>query len=165
MPAVSPAMAFYYWYPGLHLYQHCPLLPRSGIFPKAAFHLAGVVSYLSHPRLRLPSPTLPTMIESTDIMLDKYYISSNGFLPTGLPLQKLPSIYYAPWENLAADLPNLIKTGQIRDRIDALPTLSTKLLENEEEWRRACVIMGFLTHAYIWGGEKPRDVSNDILAL
>lgn len=99
------------------------------------------------------------MLQSPNIRLDDYSISDHGFLPTGLPLRRLPSSYYAPWENLAVDLPRRIKTGQIRAQVDNLPVLTTICLRNEPEWRRAYVVLGLLTHAYIWGGEKPRDVS------
>lgn len=100
------------------------------------------------------------MIPSPDISLDQYFISSDhGFLPAGFPLQKLDHSYYAPWENLAAQLPSLIQTGQIRHLIDDLPVLRTTWLQTEPEWRRAYSILGFLTHAYVWGGGKPKDVS------
>lgn len=101
------------------------------------------------------------MIPSPEISLDEYKISpGNGFLPDGLPLAQLPHPYYAPWEKLASQLPTLIKTGQIRPLIDSLPIMDTTWLLTEPEWRRAYSILGFLTHAYIWGGQKPQDVSN-----
>lgn len=100
------------------------------------------------------------MIQSPEINLEDYAISpDHGFLPRGLPLQQLPSSYYAPWENLAAQLPSLIQTGQIRPLVENLPVLKTSLLESEPEWRRAYSVLGLITHAYIWGGEKPQDVS------
>lgn len=100
------------------------------------------------------------MIPFPDISLDQYSISSDhGFLPDGFPLQRLDDPYYAPWENLAAQLPSLIQTGQIRLLIDDLPVLRTTWLQTEPEWRRAYSILGFLTHAYVWGGGKPKDVS------
>lgn len=100
------------------------------------------------------------MIPSPEINLDDYAVSpAHGFLPTGLPLQRLPNDYYAPWENIAVRLPDLIQTGQIRHLIDALPVLTTTWLVTESEWRRAYSILGFFSHAYIWGGEKPKDVS------
>lgn len=103
------------------------------------------------------------MILSPEISLDEYNISSeNGFLPDGLLLSQLAHPYYSPWENLASQLPTLIKTGQIRPLIDNLPILDTTYLLTEPEWRRAYSILGFLTHAYIWGGQKPQDVSNPI---
>lgn len=101
------------------------------------------------------------MIPSPEINLDDYAVSpDHGFLPSGLPLQKLPHDYYAPWERLAIRLPDLIQTGQIRSLVDALPVLTTTWLQTDPEWRRAYSILGFLTHAYIWGGEKPKDVSS-----
>ncbi|KAJ5596027.1 hypothetical protein VI817_004641 [Penicillium citrinum] len=99
------------------------------------------------------------MIQSPEINLEDYAISpDHGFLPGGLPLQQLPSSYYAPWENLAAQLPSLIQTGQIRPLVENLPVLKTSLLESEPEWRRAYSVLGLITHAYIWGGEKPQDI-------
>ncbi|KAJ5090305.1 Indoleamine 2-3-dioxygenase [Penicillium argentinense] len=84
--------------------------------------------------------------------------------PTGLPLSRLSAPYYAPWEDLASDLPRLIQTGQIRPLIDNLPVLTTASLQSEPEWRRAYSVLGFLTHAYIWGGEKPQDPLLEISA-
>ncbi|CAI7583646.1 unnamed protein product [Penicillium manginii] len=99
------------------------------------------------------------MIQSAEINLEDFAISpDHGFLPGGLPLQQLPSSYYAPWENLAVRLPTLIQTGEIRSLVDNLPILTTEWLQTEPEWRRAYSILGFLTHAYIWGGEKPQDI-------
>ncbi|KAJ5984306.1 Indoleamine 2-3-dioxygenase [Penicillium waksmanii] len=99
------------------------------------------------------------MIQSAEINLEDFSISpDHGFLPGGLPLQKLSSSYYAPWENLAVRLPTLIQTGQIRPLVDNLPVLTTSRLHSEPEWRRAYSILGFLTHAYIWGGEQPQDI-------
>jgi indoleamine 2,3-dioxygenase len=104
------------------------------------------------------------MIQSAEINLENFAISpDHGFLPAGLPLPKLSSSYYAPWENLAVRLPTLIQTGQIRPLVDNLPVLTTSWLQSEPEWRRAYSILGFLTHAYIWGGEKPQDVSKSFL--
>lgn len=100
------------------------------------------------------------MILSPEISLEEYHISpDSGFLPDGLPLSQLTHPYYAPWEKLASQLPTLIKTGQIRPLIDSLPVLDTTWLLSEPEWRRAYSILGFLTHAYVWGGQKPQDVS------
>ena len=43
--------------------------------------------------------------------------------------------------------------------VDELPILSTSKLNGEPEWRRAYVVLAYLTHAYVWGGEKPKEVS------
>lgn len=100
------------------------------------------------------------MLQSSDIVLDEYAVSSShGFLPTDLPVSRLPHAYYEPWEKLADDLPELIGQKKIQGLIDSLPVLTTTWLQTEPEWRRAYSILGFLTHAYVWGGEQPKDVS------
>ncbi|KAJ5745220.1 Indoleamine 2-3-dioxygenase [Penicillium odoratum] len=94
---------------------------------------------------------------SSVIRLEDYAVSdNNGFLPSSPPLAKLPS-FYEPWELLASQLSTLIKDESIRSLIDNLPILNVTWLQSEPEWRRAYSVLGFLTHAYIWGGEKPRD--------
>ena len=99
------------------------------------------------------------MLQSPVIRLEDYAVSDrNGFLPTSPPLAKLPNTYYEPWEALASRLSTLIKDGSIRSMIDNLPILDVSWLRTEPEWRRAYSVLGFLTHAYIWGGEKPKDV-------
>lgn len=42
--------------------------------------------------------------------------------------------------------------------VDNLPVLSLSRLNNEAERRRAYVVLAYITHAYVWGGEKPMDV-------
>lgn len=99
------------------------------------------------------------MLQSPVIRLEDYAVSEkNGFLPTSPPLAKIPNTYYEPWEALASRLSTLIKDGSIRSMIDNLPILDASWLQTEPEWRRAYSVLGFLTHAYIWGGEKPKDV-------
>lgn len=97
-------------------------------------------------------------IDSTIRDLFKHY-AQHGFLPESFPLTRLSNPYYEPWETLASELPTLIQTQQIRAKVDELPICSTSHLKSEPEWRRAYVIMGYLTHSYIWGGDKPKDVS------
>lgn len=57
------------------------------------------------------------------------------------------------------DLPEMIQTERIRQEVLNLPVLSTEKLNQEAEWQRAYLILAFLTHAYIWGGARPEDVS------
>ncbi|KAJ5738006.1 Indoleamine 2-3-dioxygenase [Penicillium malachiteum] len=97
------------------------------------------------------------MIDSPNINLDEYAISENGFLPSSLPLAMLTNNYYEPWENIAQHLPALLQSGHIRSMVDKLPLLTTENLRTEPEWRRAYSILGFITHAYIWGGQLPED--------
>jgi len=93
--------------------------------------------------------------------LDEYGISpQNGFLPSEIPLEILPDAYYKPWETIARNFQSLILTKRLRRIIDTLPVLSTDLLLTEAEWRRAYSILGFMAHAYVWGGDQPADVSH-----
>lgn len=88
--------------------------------------------------------------------LKDYDISpSNGFLPDELPLERLPHKYYQPWENVVEKLPSLLLTKRIRLMIDKMPLLSTAYLTSLPEYRRAYSVLGFLTHAYIWGVDTP----------
>ena len=88
--------------------------------------------------------------------LQDYDVSDvNGFLPTDPPLEILPDPYYRPWENVIRNLQPLILTKRLRHLIDDLPVLSTDFLRTDEEWRRAYMILGFVSHAYIWGGDVP----------
>lgn len=92
--------------------------------------------------------------------LSDYDISPQyGFLPTELPLELLPDPYYAPWETIIRNLQGLILSKRLRRVIDTLPILSTEGLIVEAEWRRAYSVLGFLAHAYIWGGDTPADAS------
>lgn len=80
---------------------------------------------------------------------------TSGFLPDKLPLVRLPQEYYKPWEDIVNNLPSLLLTRRIRSVIDQLPLLDTCYLSNEEEYRRAYQVFGFLAHAYIWGTDEP----------
>jgi Indoleamine 2,3-dioxygenase. len=91
------------------------------------------------------------MLASPAITLEDYAVSlRNGFLPDTAPLDHLTELYYNPWESIAADLPELIRTGRVREEVESLPILSTDKLHNNAEWQRAYVVLAFLTHAYIW---------------
>lgn len=97
---------------------------------------------------QLPSPA----------SLPSYGISENGFLPAELPLTRLPHAYYLPWEGLLGELPELLKAGQWRQRVDELPVLDTSHLETEREWQRAYSMLAVMAQAYIWQGPEPSEV-------
>ncbi|VVT53143.1 uncharacterized protein SAPINGB_P003425 [Magnusiomyces paraingens] len=81
-----------------------------------------------------------------------------GFLPDDPPLERLLDPYYEPWETIAQSLPAFVMTRQVRDYVDTrMPLLTTARLSSEPEWRRACMILSFLAHAYVWAGDQPRD--------
>lgn len=90
--------------------------------------------------------------------LDDYDVSvENGFLPTQPPLDVLPDAYYQPWEDIVKNLQGLVLSKRLRGVVDKLPVLSTDRLQDAQQWRRAYSILGFITHAYIWGGNKPAE--------
>ncbi|KAI2634854.1 indoleamine 2,3-dioxygenase [Hypomontagnella submonticulosa] len=93
-----------------------------------------------------------------DTLLLEYSITENGFLPGRQPLKRLPDPYYASWEAILDDLPSLIREKKIRRAVESLEVLSTTRLRTEEEWRRAYVVLSFLSHAYIWGGDQASQV-------
>ncbi|ODM23124.1 hypothetical protein SI65_00713 [Aspergillus cristatus] len=98
------------------------------------------------------------MLDTPEVVLEQFRGSpQNGFLPAVPPLKRLEDPYYEPWENIVCDLPAYIKDGSIRQKVDCLPVLSTSMLNDEAEWRRAYVVLAYLTHAYVWGGEKPSE--------
>lgn len=92
--------------------------------------------------------------------LEDYEVSRvHGFLPDELPLERLPQLYYRCWEDVAASLQSLILSRRLRSVIERMPVLSSDSLTTQSEWRRAYVVLAFLTHAYIWGGDTPEEVS------
>ncbi|KAL3476955.1 Indoleamine 2,3-dioxygenase [Aspergillus californicus] len=98
------------------------------------------------------------MLSSPDFSLDEYGVSlRNGFLPDAPPLQSLDDPYYASWEGVASELTHHITNRTLREAVDSLPVLTTERLRTEPEWRRAYVVLAYLTHAYVWGGERPKD--------
>lgn len=94
--------------------------------------------------------------------LTKFAVTQNAFLPSSSPPTALSDTYYEPWELIAQHLAPLIDSGRIRQSVDGLPVLSTDQLTCEAEWRRAYVILAFMSHAYIWGGDKPSEVSERV---
>lgn len=98
------------------------------------------------------------MLGPLNINLSEFGISSkNGFLPDVTPLPRLET--FLEWENLVDCIPDLLKEGSFRQHADALPILDTSNLHEEDEWRRAYHLLSFMTHAYIWGGKRPSEVS------
>ncbi|MCJ1477016.1 hypothetical protein MMC13_005687 [Lambiella insularis] len=90
--------------------------------------------------------------------LDDYEISPNyGFLPKELPLEMLPDPYYNRWEAVVANLQALILSRRLREVVNRLPVLSTARLYQPAEWRRAYLLLAFMTNGYIWGGDRPAE--------
>ena len=62
---------------------------------------------------------------------------------------------YAPWEEVAADLPRLIPTGRLRWLLRSLPQLPAHDLRQDPELRRAMLLLSYLGHAYVWCDDTP----------
>ncbi|KAF2748902.1 Indoleamine 2,3-dioxygenase [Sporormia fimetaria CBS 119925] len=107
--------------------------------------------------MRIPSPPLQSAIPPLPRLRDYDISPKNGFLPDSPPLDQLPDRYYAPWETVARNFQSLILARRLRDIVDALPVLSTEYLLTQAEWRRAYMVLAFITHAYVWGGDTPCD--------
>ncbi|KAI0140202.1 Indoleamine 2,3-dioxygenase [Xylariaceae sp. FL1272] len=101
---------------------------------------------------------ISTLSELESSLYSKHSVTRNGFLPATQPIIKLPNSYYEPWEQIVELIPHLIKNNRIRSAVDVVPILSTSKLSSESEWRRAYVILSFLTHSYIWGGDRPSEI-------
>jgi indoleamine 2,3-dioxygenase len=96
-------------------------------------------------------PPLPNLAD--------YQISpQNGFLPAETPLARMPDPYYDPWEFVVENLHDLLQKKKIRRVVEALPLLSTDRLRTEPEWRRAYLLLGFMSNSYIWGMEEAKEV-------
>lgn len=103
------------------------------------------------------------MLGPLNINLEDFGVSPrNGFLPAQLPLWRLPNTYYESWEQIVCQLHSLLKSNRLRQEVDLLSILSTSRLETESEWQRAYLLLSFMTHAYIWGGETPSEVCTSI---
>ncbi|XP_064405702.1 indoleamine 2,3-dioxygenase 2-like [Halichondria panicea] len=77
---------------------------------------------------------------------------TTGFVATKPPLRKLPGEYFSSWEDTCTKIPALIENKELRAKIDALPErqFNKETLESEEEWKRAYVLLTFLSQSYIW---------------
>ncbi|KAL8756477.1 MAG: hypothetical protein Q9184_004485, partial [Pyrenodesmia sp. 2 TL-2023] len=105
------------------------------------------------------------MIPSIPLLAEYGISPEHGFLPMELPLEVLPDTYYNPWEAIVANLQALLLSKRLKGVIHKLAVLSTSNLHNPAEWRRAYVLLSFMTHAYIWGGDKPEEVVPPSLSI
>lgn len=96
--------------------------------------------------------------------LDDFGLSTRrGFLSDDPPLTAFDNAYFAQWDALVSDLPNLISTHAVRQKIKSLPILDAAKLSTRLEYQRAYVVLAFLVHAYVWAGgsdseRKPEEV-------
>jgi indoleamine 2,3-dioxygenase len=97
-------------------------------------------------------------LHADELRLDAYEVSpERGFLPAEDPLPYLEDPYYAPWEQIAGDLPKLLVARKIRPVVEAMPRLSTERLQTDRERRRAMMLLSYIGHAYVWNGDAPAE--------
>ncbi|MCS7272605.1 MAG: indoleamine 2,3-dioxygenase [Fimbriimonadales bacterium] len=97
-------------------------------------------------------------LNAEPLRLEDYEVHpERGFLPAEDPLPYLEDPYYAPWEQIAGELPKLLVAGKVRAVIEAMPRLSVERLRTERERRRAMMLLSYFGHAYVWGGERPAE--------
>jgi indoleamine 2,3-dioxygenase len=89
---------------------------------------------------------------------------SRGFLPLSDPLPRLPTAFDA-WEEVAQALPKLLVTDQIRTILENLPPFPLDEIRTDAERDRAMLVLSFLGHAYVWGGDRAADRIPAVLAV
>ncbi len=93
-----------------------------------------------------------------ELRLEDYAVHpERGFLPAEDPLPYLEDPYYAPWEQIAADLPKLLVARKLRQVVDAMPRLTIERLQTERELRRAMMLLSYIGHGYVWNGDAPAE--------
>lgn len=100
-----------------------------------------------------------------NISLEQFNIDKNrGFLPSNNPLIQLP-IYFKPWEDLTFWLNKLLIIDNVKQEVAKLPLLDVDKLKDEYEINRAMLLLSYIGHAYIWGGNKIVDTLPEAIAL
>lgn len=93
-----------------------------------------------------------------ELRLEEYEVHpERGFLPAEDPLPYLEDPYYAPWEQIAADLPKLLVARTLRSVVEGMPRLTTERLQTEREARRAMLLLSYIGHGYVWNGDAPAE--------
>lgn len=103
------------------------------------------------------------MIPPIPALSDYGMSPEHGFLPIELPIEILPDPYYNRWEIIIENLQALLLSRRLWEVIQRLPVLTTSRLQHPAEWRRAYMLLSFMTHSYIWGGDKPEEVGGSII--
>lgn len=93
-----------------------------------------------------------------ELRLEEYEVHpERGFLPAEDPLPYLEDPYYAPWEQIASELPKLLVARKLRSVVDGMPRLTTERLQTEREARRAMLLLSYIGHGYVWNGDAPAE--------
>lgn len=92
-----------------------------------------------------------TTTDQIQLILSKYDISENGFLPKK-PVPKLTGVF-EQWEQIVTQLPELNKNKTTREAIDALDDLGLNwlyILNDPWQVKRAYVVLSLLTNSYVF---------------
>ena len=90
----------------------------------------------------------PTSIAAFEISHER------GYLPLQDPLKRLPKAFDA-WESVAQLLPKLLASDQLRRMMAELPPFPVEAISDSRQRERAMVLLSYLGHAYVWGGDQP----------
>lgn len=117
------------------------------------------------------------MLSAVDLVLRQYDTSSErGFLPKTDPLQALPvekGHRFGYWDALASALPSLCAhravSRHVVDRELGPAADSAALVDRlatTAELERACLVLSFVAHAYVWygNGQESRSLPASICA-
>lgn len=82
------------------------------------------------------------------------------------PLAKLPD-YFEPWNQLAADMPQLVANSTMRERIQQMPLLDWTRLTDHRQQRLAHLQLGIMAAGYVWqdGNEAAAKVLPSCVAV
>ena len=80
--------------------------------------------------------------------------AEGGFLPE-MCVERLEPEELQVWERLIDILPELNRSGKIKEAIDGMPMCSTGALGNDLELRRAYIILCHLLHSYVHHAKVP----------
>jgi indoleamine 2,3-dioxygenase len=95
--------------------------------------------------------------QQSTLDLARFHVDpQRGFLPTTDPLDRLPSAF-APWEDVARELPKRLVAGALRRDLEQLPLLKISALHTQQQLERAMLLLSYFGHAYVWGESTPTD--------
>lgn len=95
---------------------------------------------------------------------------SRGFLPPEDPLPRLPA-QFDPWEDVAAELSQLVLSPLLRPRIYRLPPFPLDELNTLPQYWRAMTLLSHMASLYIWAPDQkpisilPRHLSQALYAV
>jgi hypothetical protein len=91
--------------------------------------------------------------------------AARGFIPLRAPLTRL-SDRFRPWDELAAELPELWRHVALRQRVELLPLLDASSASlTDAELLRACALLAITAHAYWHCEPRPPARLPDVLSV